>query len=305
MNVYCRNLSGPDDPQQMHQLAAQEWGSTLHVIDLPYRLSSWALDDPENVALWFDGEKLIGWAVMQIPFWSVDLVISNEAKPDILQAVLEWADQRAKTLLKMGKGLPSWFIYAFSGQTAVVDRIEANGFADQTTAGADSWSKVWMKRRAAQPFKRYEARGGCRVRPLSGAQEAPAYVELHQTVFQSRNMQLEWRLRTLEHPGYRNEFDIVIESPQGQLAAFCIGWMQEGVDGVLRGQIEPLGCRAEYRHLGLGRVALAQVIERLQDAGVEEIWVETDRYRNTALSLYEHMGFAVVKDVMVFRKDYE
>lgn len=33
-----------------------------HVADLPYRLSSWAFDYPENVGLWVDAEgKLAGW----------------------------------------------------------------------------------------------------------------------------------------------------------------------------------------------------------------------------------------------------
>ena len=45
----------------------------LHVVDLPYRLSSWAFDHPDNIRLWHDdGGKLVAWAVLQTPFWTVD-----------------------------------------------------------------------------------------------------------------------------------------------------------------------------------------------------------------------------------------
>lgn len=306
MSLHFRNLSDFGDLQCMVQLAKQEWGNTMHVIDLPYRLSSWAVDDPDNIAMWWDDTgKLIAWAVMQIPFWSVDCVVSRAGNPENYQIVLDWVDHRAVHLVKSGKGLPCWFINAFSGQMAEIEWIKANGFSCQADVGEDSWSKVWMHRTAEEPVHRYDARSGFRVRPLAGPEEAQSYVDLHQKVFQSRNMQLAWRQRMLEHPDYRNDFDIVVESPDGELVAFCIGWMQKGLDGILRGQIEPLGCHADYRYLGLGRVALTHVIVRLHEAGAQEIWVETDRHRNTAFSLYQHVGFSVIQDVLVFRKDYE
>ena len=65
-----------------------------------------------------------------------------------------------------------------------------------------------------------------------------------------------------------------------------------------------MGCHKDYRRYALGRVALAEVMRRMQALGVESILVETDNYRNTALALYESLGFHVIQDVLVFRKDY-
>jgi len=52
------------------------------------------------------------------------------------------------------------------------------------------------------------------------------------------------------------------------------------------------------------RVALCEVLQRLVDHGVKQIFVETDNYRNTALGLYEFFRFKVIEQVLIFRKDY-
>jgi hypothetical protein len=39
--------------------------------------------------------------------------------------------------------------------------------------------------------------------------------------------------------------------------------------------------------------------------GARRIYVETDSYRNAAFELYEAVGFQVIQDVLVYRKDYQ
>ena len=46
--------SGRSAQQSLAALAQAFPADHLHVTDLPYRFSSWALDDPANVALWED-----------------------------------------------------------------------------------------------------------------------------------------------------------------------------------------------------------------------------------------------------------
>jgi len=65
-----------------------------------------------------------------------------------------------------------------------------------------------------------------------------------------------------------------------------------------------LGCHRDFRRYALGRVALSEGLHRLQSLGAQRIFVETDSYRNTAFQLYEAFDFQVLKDVLVFRKDY-
>jgi ribosomal protein S18 acetylase RimI-like enzyme len=305
MNISPRHYLGVNDQPPMIDLACQSWADTLHVIDLPYRLSSWALDDPANVNLWVDeGHQLAAWAIMQSPFWTIDFVIRPSLENDLLPQVLGWADQRAREMIGTPYGHPSWFVNVFPDQLQHRRVLEHHGFSSQSDLGADSWSQVWMELKDNPKLPEVSLPVGYHLRNLAGTSEVAAYVELHQSVFESKNMTPEWRLRTLHQPGYTPELDVVIASPAGNLVAFCIGWLAQSKTGRLHGQIEPMGCRSEFRKLGLGKQVLYETILRLRTRGAQSVFVETDNYRDAAFHLYESLGFRVVREVLVYGKDY-
>jgi len=286
----------------MSALARQCPEHNLHVIDLPYRLSSWAFDDLKNIRLWFDeNQQLVAWAVLQTPFWTIDCVCHPEVERNLFKEILAWADQRARVRINTPSGHPAWFIMAFSGQVDRIQELENAGFTCQADVGEDSWSKVLMRRSSQTPVNVYKPPPGFIVRPLAGKAEAAQYVELHRSVFESKNMTVDWRTRTLDHPDYLAELDIVVQSPDGRLVAFCICWFDKQA---LAGHVEPLGCHKDFRQYALGRVALSEGLSRLQSLGARNIFVETDNYRNTAFRLYTSFDFQVDQNVLVYRKDY-
>ena len=295
-----RSYRDGNDQQLMFALARRYPADHLRVVDLPYRLSSWALDDPENARLWFDPDgALLAWAVLQTPFWTIDITCRPDAAPALYAEILAWADVRARQAVNTFYGHPAWYVMVFADQVLLIRELERAGFASQTNIGEDSWSKVFMRRPGGLPVKDYRIPPGFTVRSLAGEAEVGAYVDLHRDVFQTKNMTVEWRQRTLKQPDYHPDLEVVVAAPDGRLAAFCIAWLHGK-----NGQIEPLGCHADYRRYALGRVALAEALRRLQAAGVEQIYVETDNYRDTAMKLYEHMGFEGFRQVWVYRKDY-
>jgi hypothetical protein len=76
-----RTHSGEVDKVEMIQLAREFQAEHLHLIDLPYQLSSWALDEPDNIGLWVDEDgHLVAWAVMQTPFWTIENVLRPDLK---------------------------------------------------------------------------------------------------------------------------------------------------------------------------------------------------------------------------------
>jgi ribosomal protein S18 acetylase RimI-like enzyme len=302
MTITMRSFADQQDKYLMSALARQCPQTNLHVIDLPYRLSSWALDQPENTALWFDeNRQLVAWAALQTPFWTIDYVCHPALEAHLHQEILAWADQRARLILHTANGRPAWFVNVFSGQVSRIQDLEHAGFECQSDVGDHSWSKILMRRSSRAPVKVYEPRSGFIVRSLAGEKEVENYVELHQAVFESKNMTVDWRSRTLKHPGYMPELDLVVESTNGRLVAFCVCWFEKRLKS---GQVEPLGCLKEFRHYALGRVALSEGLRRLQSFGAQNIFVETDNYRNTAFRLYESFDFQVLQKVLVYRKDY-
>ncbi len=304
MKTSQREFSGETDKQAMMALARTCPSDNSHIVDLPYRLSSWALDYPDNIGLWVNAEgQLLGWAVMQTPFWTIDYVYHPRADQSLHRQILAWADERARTIPDTSSGHPCWFVNVFASQAERIREIEEAGFASQAHVGEESWIKVLMQRSAQISVADCALPTGFSTRPLAGESEVEAYVQLHQAAFESKNMTVEWRTRTLHRPEYRAELDLVAVAPDGRLAAFCVCWLDKDLRKPC-GQIEPLGVHADSRQLGLGRALLSEGLRRLHLCGADRVYVETDKYRNAALGLYEAVGFRLIQEVLVYRKDY-
>ena len=302
MKINQRKFSGEADKQAMAALVRAFPAGNLHVADLAYRLSSWALDDPENIGLWVNTEgQLLAWAVMQTPFWVIDYACHPGAE-SLHPQILAWADSRARHTLGTASGRPTWFVNVLAGQADRIRDLEQAGFASQADVGQDSWSKVRML--CTTPATEDAPPAGFLIRPLAGEKEVEACVELHRAVFESKNMTVEWRRRILHCPEYRPDLDLVAVAPDGRLAAFCVGWLDRRSEKEPYGQIEPLGVHRDFRGLGLGQAILSDGLRRLRLDGADRVYVETDNYRNAARLLYESVGFRVIQNVLVYRKDY-
>jgi ribosomal protein S18 acetylase RimI-like enzyme len=296
-----RRFDRDRDIEAMLALALASPDANLHTVDLPYRLCSWALDEPDNVGLWEDDAgRLAAWATLQAPFWAIDIAARPDIEDELFPRALAWAEARARDAAGTPYGRPSWYVHVFGDQERRLRQLDRAEFACQADVGEDSWSRVLLRRSGRAPAT-IAVPDGFTIRPLAGPNEVDAYVELHQAAFESKNMTAEWRSRTLGAPHHREENDLVAVAPDGRLAGFCIGWLAPGRDRV--GQIEPLGIAREFRERGVGHALLAECVRRLVASGARRVLVETDTYRTPALGLYESLGFEPVRDVLVYRKD--
>jgi ribosomal protein S18 acetylase RimI-like enzyme len=294
---------GAVDNARMLALARQYPEGNVHTVDLPYRLCSWALDNPDNAALWEDENgRLLAWAVLQTPFWKLDCALHPDAPAGAHRAILEWADRQAPRLLNTAYGRPAWFTPVRDQWTARRRELEAAGWQSQES-GEGAWSQVIFRLDADTAVPPCAPRPGFTVRPLRGAAEVPAYVALHRAVFQSANMTEPWRAATLRQPGYRPELDLVVEGPDGALVAFCILW-HTATGGAAIGQIEPLGVSPDARRYGVAWAIISEGIGRLRALGVDTIEVQTDDYRDNAYAFYQAVGFRVAERLPIYRKDY-
>jgi mycothiol synthase len=304
MEIVERSFSGEADLQCMADLVRRFPDKNIHVVDLPYRLCTRSFDHPENIRLWTNKNgQLLAWAVLQVPFWKIDYAYDPEFQNTLHPQILRWADAQARRIVGTASGHPSWFVAVLARQTDRIRDLEEIGFASQENVGENSWTQVLMKHSMQIPDE-VNVTDGFHIRPLNGTREVEAYVELHRAVFESKNMTVEWRNRTLQRPEYVSHLDLVAVAANGQLAAFCICWLGQDASGNISGQIEPLGVHAEYRRLGLGQAILSEGLRRLQSRGASQIFVQTDRYRNAAFKLYESSGFHVIQDILMYRKDY-
>jgi len=117
VKITQRSYSSAADLQQMAALAFAFPADNLHVVDQPYRFSSWALDEPQNTQLWVDEQgNVVAWVVMQTPFWSVDYACHPAVSEAVHPQLLAWTDQRVQQLVDSSFGRPIWFVNIFVEQ---------------------------------------------------------------------------------------------------------------------------------------------------------------------------------------------
>ncbi len=305
MKIRSRNYSGESDKKAMANVVRASQADNLHVVDLPYRLSSWAFDTPENIRLWHDKNgALLAWAVMQTPFWTIDYAYSPKIDGNIHQHILTWADHRAKEIVKTPSKHPTWYVNVFPQQLDRIKDLENIGFASQAHVEKNPYSEILLQHVARSLINEPILPKGYSIRPLASHGEVGAYVELHRLAFGSKTMTASWKTKQLNCPEYDPDIDLVIVAPNGRFVAFCVCWLYTDTEGHVSGQIEPLGVHPDFRQLGLAKAVLVEGLRRMYAKGAKQITVITESYRQPALALYESVGFHVKQKVLMYRKDY-
>ncbi len=123
---------------------------------------------------------------------------------------------------------------------------------------------------------------------MTGPEEVPARVELHRAAFLPSRLNVEKYERLLTLPHYRFEDDLVVEAPDGSLAAFAMAWWDEGARV---GEFEPVGTHPDHQRRGLARALLNWGLDRYAGRGVRVVQVYSDASNAASEALYEAVGF--------------
>ena len=303
MDVSMRPLAGLRDLQRAYELTQACSADAFHVVDLPYRLCSPSAQEPENARLWEDEQgRLLGFAIAQLPWLTVDYVVHPAARAAGLEeTLLAWALERWPRAMAEQKLSYSLFLEVREDQTTRLALLERLGFV------RDDWHTLHMSQSLNGALPASGPLEGFTIRPLAGEDEVAAYVALHRAAFGSATMTVDWRARTLEAPQYIPALDLVAAAADGSLAAFCICWLsQRGHDenGSNVGQVEPIGVRPDLQQRGLGRAILLEGLRRLRAHGATTALVDCDGENDPSRGLYESAGFRVANTVRKYRKDF-
>jgi ribosomal protein S18 acetylase RimI-like enzyme len=273
-----------EDSRAVHELAALLPDEAISAAALPYHLSSWACDDPENLALWTtpDG-ALMAFALFQLPFGSVHFAIHPRADRSVLEdAIFVWSKERAAALANAMGETVSFSIWPAEKEVATHARLAAQGFTRQEN------HKVFFSQLLHTPPPAPTLPAGFSVRPLAGIDEVEAAAELLCIAFNITTVTPTWRRRILEQPTYRPELDLVIAAPDGRLAAFCLLWLHPHGH---TGQIEPMATHPEFQRMGLGRAAIYTGLAQVAALGATRVVVGTGGNNHRSQGMYQSTGF--------------
>lgn len=251
---------------------------------LPYQLSSWALDDPNNLALWTtpDG-ALMAFAFLQVPFASLHYGIHPNAHTAMLEdAIFAWGKERAATLAKTSGKEVRFHIWAAERHIATQERLAAHGFARQESY------RLFFRQPLTALLPSPQLPPNFVARPLAGVNEVEAATTLLCEAFNINSVTVPWRRRILQQPSYRPELDIVIVAPDGRLASFCLLWLH--ADGHT-GQIEPMATHPDFQRRGLGRAAIYTGLAQAAALGATRAVVGTGSNNLRSQGMYQSAGF--------------
>jgi hypothetical protein len=213
----------------MLELVRAHPATQRHVVDLPYRLASDSMQNPENVRLWERDGALVAWAAWQQPFVTLDHAITAQTDHTLADDLLDWACMRfARIARAQGREL-HYFVDARADDPAWRALLERHGFEPDP-----AWQLLHCQQHLGAPTDPADVPADYAVRPLAGEVEIEPYVHLHRAAFGTANMTVAWRQRILGAAQYAPDLDLVAVAPDGALAAFCIGWLHQGVAGCIR-----------------------------------------------------------------------
>ena len=308
-SLTARQFEGENDLREMQNLLMRARSLTsdwryAHIGELNFQflMNAAHLDPKETIRLWHDGDLLVGYAILgEDPSFDVQMLPEYEWR-GIEDAAMAWAVERVGILRPR-------YTNAFGGRWASGSReddpqrrafLERHGFA----AGGE-FSEFNLIRTLEGEIPAPVLSPGWRVRGYRGREELTMRAEAQRDVWRPWSVGniTDGDYATLTSlPGYDPELDVVAVSPDGVIAAYANGWP----DPVNRiGDFGPVGTRPAYRRQGLARAVLWESLRRMKERGMDRVCVSTGMKNDSAIRLYESVGFRIANKYLEYIRPSE
>jgi len=296
MTITSRPAAGLADLHAAGEVLTRAWLDGAPFVaatpgDLSWRFAqAWPSELAERLRIWTADDRVVAWSWEDEPeldscAWSGDPGLDDA----LARAILARAIEEATTRASAGRdgALQTW---AADDDERTLSRLRAVGFAPAprgvTRHGALSQFQRTVDDPATMPQRPLP--DGYRIRSLGGQVELAARVEVHRAAFAPSRMSVDKYERLMGLPAYRVEDDLVVEAPDGSLAAFAMAWW-DPLAGI--GELEPVGTHPDHQRLGLGAALLSHALARYASRGARLVEVYSDAENVASEALYQSVGF--------------
>ncbi len=253
---------------------------------------AWPAGPADRLRLWESAGRTVAWSWHDGGSLDYHAWTGDEARDtDVSRAILEWSIDAAAA---RGSGEGSVLTWAADDDEATRALLRELGFEclEGPVAGPArehrSLSQFQRTVDDASPIDDPPLASGYRIRHVTGPEELEARVEVHRAAFAPSRKRIEKYRTLVSLPDYRFEDDLVVEAPDGSLAAFAMAWW----DPVARvGELEPVGTDPRHQRRGLGRALLCHALRRYQSLGAILVQVFSDADNAASEGLYQSVGF--------------
>jgi ribosomal protein S18 acetylase RimI-like enzyme len=240
--------------------------------------------------LWFADGELVAWGWAFLPH---QVRLSDGSVKDVTgaSAIFQVHPDQAEVLDE----LIAWFedlvpdlerhVIAQYQDKPTLDRWVASGYQ---AAGPEEGRWTRLNERSLSVIEAPALPEGFRFR--TAAEVGPeAAARAHLDAWHPSKYSLESYQGIQRTATYRDDLHIVIEAPDGTMAASAIMWLDELNQTV---EFEPVGTHRDFRQLGLGQATMLHGMHVARAAGATHATVAcAGAPGNPALRLYESVGF--------------
>jgi hypothetical protein len=246
-------------------------------------------DFSRRVRLWTDGDEVVAYGWLSPPRsldWHQRAGLPAGVRASLVDATLAWASAAVSAIALADGQTPPDALEAWTmdADDELNGLLAARGWAPAGEAQYTHWY-----RRLDDPIEPVPALpDGYRLRHVRLTDDRRARVEVHRAAFAPSRMTVEKYAILEAMPRYAPQHDLVVEAPDGTLAAFTMVWWNPDA-GV--GEFEPVGTHPDHRRLGLARAVNLAGLHLLRSLGAQDALVFSATTNQASEALYASVGF--------------
>lgn len=302
MTITARHYRDHHDLEQMQALlAAGRQADTrayyVHPGDLGWWLFYTDEEARDHICLWEWNSRLAGLSLLSTAHGTFDVFVSPEFQGRALEAkILLWAEITQAQALRNLHNNQIQTMWVAETDLSRINWLKFRGFRSKPQG------MFLMQRSLFGEIHPVNLPDGYTIRHSYGSRDAEARALASHAVFGSQKPLSEYQARLDRFMGsvvYDPQNDLLVESPSGDISAFCLVWPDSSTR---TGLFEPVGTHPDYRRLGLAQAVMTAGLQRMKDLGMLHSCVCVDTDNTPAIHLYEKLGFTRQNRLLTFEK---
>ncbi|GAA2766643.1 hypothetical protein GCM10010103_56840 [Streptomyces paradoxus] len=224
--------------------------------------------------MWYSGEELVAWGWVHLPRrvrrsdgWVRDVTgayLAYQVHPGhagLVDEVIDWYDGTAAGLERT--------VLPGAADEYALQRWAAHGYETDPAGLGDDGTWTQLNERDLTDLEQPALPDGFRFRTADEAGPEAA-VQAHLDAWSPSTYTAESYQGVRRTPAYRGDLHILVEAPDGTMAASTIMWLDEANKSV---EFEPVGTHPGYRRRGLARAMLLHGMRQARAAGANHATV--------------------------------
>ncbi len=287
-----RSLINDNDSDLMRQLIAS-LSNQVSITDFEEFIQLKSVR--QNTRLWFEECLLIAFAYVD-DFNNLCFEIApGKSNPVLESEIIDWGVECMRKMMEQSGEIAPLDSSCSAQNRARIELLERMGFIQQEIRS------LKFARSLNDPIPEFLLPTGYSIRSVNGEGEVAQLVGLHRAAFGTDHMTEEYRLAMMHAPDYDQTMDWVAVAPDGNLAAFCIGSIDEEDPTI--GYLDPIGTHPDHRRIGLSAAMIAYGLSFLQHRGIKNVHFGTSSENTPMRELALRTGFSLQSESVWFSRE--